>query len=60
MNETPAARPSLGRRAIALLILVVVGWLLLHLVIHIALVIATVVVVVLAIAGVLWAAKTLF
>ena len=53
------ARPSLAKRALAGLVLVVAAYVLLKLVIHVALAIATVVVVVLAIAAIIWAIRVL-
>jgi hypothetical protein len=51
--------PSLARRAIALLVLVVAAWILLKVVIGIIASVSTVIVVVLAIVAVLWALRTL-
>ena len=56
MNET---RPSLARRALAVLILAVAAWILLKVVIGVLAGIATVVVVVVAIIAVIWALNTL-
>lgn len=58
MNETSS--PSLGRRAVALLILLVAAWVLLHFLIHIAVAIASVLVVVVAIVAVIWALRIVF
>jgi hypothetical protein len=63
MNQTEsrseARSPSLGRRALAALVVLVAAWILLHFLIHIAVAIASVVVVVAAIVGIFWALKTL-
>jgi hypothetical protein len=56
MEET---RPSLARRGVALLILVVATWLLLKVVIGIIASVAWIVVAVIAVVGVLWAMNTL-
>jgi hypothetical protein len=53
------ARPSLARRALAVLVLAIAGWILLKLVIGVLAGIATAVVVVAAILAVIWAVKTL-
>ena len=57
MNESTSSHPSLGRRALALLILLIAAWVLLHFLIHIAVAIASVVVVVVAIVAVIWALR---
>jgi hypothetical protein len=57
MDET---RPSLARRALAVLILALVAWVLIKLVIGIVAAVFWIVVVVLAIGAVLWAINTLF
>jgi hypothetical protein len=56
MNET---RPSLARRALALLILVVAAWILLKVVIGLLAGITTAIVVIVAIIAVIWALNTL-
>jgi hypothetical protein len=53
------ARPSLARRALALLVLLVAGWVLLKFVIGLLAGIATLVVIVVAVVAVLWALRTL-
>jgi hypothetical protein len=53
------AAGDLGRRALAILILLVAAWILLKVIIHVALAIATIAVVVLAIVGVVWAIRVL-
>jgi uncharacterized membrane protein YccC len=58
MNEE-AAKPSLLKRLLALVILVVAGWILLHFVIGLITGLATIIVIVLAIVAVLWAINTL-
>jgi Flp pilus assembly protein TadB len=65
MNEQhtePAAgrMHSLGRHALAALVLLVCVWLLLHLLFHVILVVATIVAVVVAIIGAIWAVRVLF
>jgi Flp pilus assembly protein TadB len=51
---------SLGRHALAALVLLVCAWLLLHLLFHVILVVATIVAVVVAIIGAIWAVRVLF
>jgi uncharacterized membrane protein YccC len=58
MNEE-AAKPSLLRRLLALVILVIAGWILLHFIIGLITGLATIIVIVLAIVAVLWAINTL-
>jgi hypothetical protein len=53
------AAGDLGRRALAILVLLVAAWILLKIVIHVALAVATVVVVVLAIVAGIWAIRVL-
>jgi Flp pilus assembly protein TadB len=64
MNEqTPESESrmhSLGRHALAALVLLVCAWLLLHLLFHVVVVIATIVAVVVAIIGAVWAVRVLF
>jgi hypothetical protein len=52
-------RNSLARRGVAVLVLLILGWLVLHLVIHIVLAIATAVVLVAAVGAAIWAARVL-
>jgi hypothetical protein len=62
MNETPASPSSsrpLGRTIVAVLILAVAGWVLLHVVIGIITFLAGIIVVVLAIAALVWAVRVL-
>jgi hypothetical protein len=59
MNEAPRSAPSLTTRAIAVIVLLVAGWILLHLLIGIAVAIASVVVVIVAIIAAVWAARVL-
>ena len=60
MQQTEQSRSSsLGRRALAVLVVLVAAWILLHFLIHIAVAIASVVVVVVAIGALFWALKTL-
>lgn len=58
MNDE-AAKPSLLKRLLALVILVVAAWILLKFVIGLIAGLATVIVVVLAIVAVIWAINTL-
>ncbi|HTA98805.1 MAG TPA: hypothetical protein VK730_14330 [Solirubrobacteraceae bacterium] len=51
---------SLGRMIVAILVLLVVGYFLLHVLIGVAVAIAGIAVVVLAVVGVIWALKVLF
>ncbi len=64
MNETPSSDKqtgsSLTRRAVAIFILAIVAWFLLHFLIHIAVFAVTIVVIIAAVVGVLWALNTLF
>jgi hypothetical protein len=63
MNESPASSStssgSLGRMIVAVLILAVAAWFLLHFVIGIITFFAGIIVVVLAIAAVIWAVRVL-
>ncbi len=58
MNEPES--PSLGRRAVAILVLLIAAWILLHFLIGIATAIVSVVVVVAAIVAVIWALRVVF
>jgi hypothetical protein len=53
------ARPSLARRALAVLVLAIAGWILLKIVIGVLASVATIVVVALAIVAVFWALRSL-
>jgi len=57
--EPEARRPSLARRAVALLVLLIAGWILLKFVIGLITGLATIVIIVLAIIAVIWALNTL-
>lgn len=60
MSQAPASRSgSFGRTIVAVLILAVAAWVLLHFVIHIVLFLASIIVIVLAIAAVIWALRVL-
>lgn len=62
MNQAPSSRSSagsLGRTIVAVLILAVAAWVLLHFVIHIVLFVASIVAVVLAIVAIIWALRVL-
>jgi hypothetical protein len=62
MNEeqSPTHLQSLGRHALAALVLLVCAWILLHVLFHIVLVVATVIAVIVAIIGAVWAVRVLF
>jgi hypothetical protein len=53
------AAGDLGRKALALLVLLVAAWILFHFVLHVIAFLATIFVVVLAIAAVVWAIRVL-
>jgi uncharacterized membrane protein YccC len=59
MNEEAAAKPSLLKRLLALVVLAVAAWILLKFVIGLIAGLATVIVIVLAIVAVIWALNTL-
>jgi hypothetical protein len=62
MNEIPSSSSSsrsLGRTVVAVMILAVVGWFLLHVVVGIVTFLAGIIVVVLAIAAVIWAVRVI-
>lgn len=61
MSQSPSSSRSgsLGRTILAVLILAVAAWVLLHFVIHIVVFLASIIVVVLAIAAVIWALRIL-
>jgi hypothetical protein len=63
MNEEqqpPSHMHSLGRHALAALVLLICAWLILHILFHVILVVATIVAVVVAIIGAVWAIHVLF
>lgn len=62
MNEEqpPTHLQSLGRHALAALVLLVCAWILLHVLFHVVLVVATVIAVIVAIIGAVWAMRVLF
>ncbi len=62
MNEQPVSTSSrsLGRMIVAVLILAVAAWVLLHIVIGIVTFLAVPVIAVLAIVAIVWAARVLF
>lgn len=62
MNEQPAptSSRSLGRMIVAVLVLAVAAWVLLHLVVGIVTFLAVPVIAVLAIVAIVWAARVLF
>jgi hypothetical protein len=57
--EEKAQCPSLGKRALALLVLLVAGWILLKFVIGLITGLATIIVIALAVIAVIWALNTL-
>jgi uncharacterized membrane protein len=58
-TSSPSRGASLGKRALALLVLLVAAWVLFKVVIGLVTVAATIIVVVLAIAAVIWAIRVL-
>jgi len=62
MNEqqTETRLQSLGRHALAAVVLLVCAWLLLHILFHVVIVVATIIAVVVAIIGAIWAIRVLF
>lgn len=58
-SSTSGSSGSLGRTIVAVLVLAVAAWVLLHFVIHIVAFLAGIVVMVLAIAAVIWALRVL-
>ena len=58
-SDTREPRPSLGRRAIALLVLLVAGWILLKVVIGLIAGLATVIVIAVALVAIIWAWRIL-
>ena len=58
-TTSPSRGASLGKRALALLVLLVAAWVLFKVVIGLVTVAATIIVVVLAIAAVIWAIRVL-
>lgn len=58
-TSNPSSGASLGKRALALVVLLIAGWLLLKFAIGLFSALATVIVVVLAIAAVIWAIRVL-
>jgi len=62
MNEehTESRMQSVGRHALAALVLLVCAWILLHILFHVVVVVATIIAVVVAIIGAVWAVRVLF
>jgi hypothetical protein len=60
IEPSRAAKPSLAKRGVALVVLLAVAYLVIHAVIGIAIAIFWIVAVVAVVAAALWAAKTLF
>jgi hypothetical protein len=58
-TSSPSSGASLGKRALALVVLLIAAWLLFKFVIGLVATFATLIVVVLAIAGVIWAIRVL-
>ena len=58
-TSTPSRGASLGKRALALLVLLVAAWVLFKVVVGLVTAVATVVVIVLAIVAVIWAIRVL-
>jgi hypothetical protein len=58
-TSTPSSGASLGKRALALLVLLVAAWIIFKVVLGIVTALATVIVVVLAIVAVIWAIRVL-
>ena len=58
-TSSPSSSSSLGKRALAFVVLLVAAWILLKVVIGIVTAVATIVAVVLAIAAVVWAIRVL-
>lgn len=58
-SSTTSRSGSFGRTILAVLILAIAAWVLLHFVIHLVVFLASIVVVVLAIAAVIWALRVL-
>ena len=59
MNEEPRTKVSLGTRVMAVIVLLIAGWILLHILIGIAVAIAGVILVVVAIIALIWALNVL-
>jgi hypothetical protein len=60
VEQAETKMQSLGKHALAALVLLICAWLLLHLLFHVVLVVATIVAVVVAIIGAVWAIRVLF
>lgn len=58
-TSNPSSGASLGKRALALVVLLIAAWILFKFVIGLVTAVATVVVIVLAIAAVIWALRVL-
>ncbi len=59
MSEETASRPSLAKRALALVVLVIAGWLLLKFIIGLLAGVATIIMFAVLVIAVLWALRTL-
>jgi hypothetical protein len=58
-TSSPSSSSSLGKRALAFLVLLVAAWIIFKVVIGLVTAVATIIVVVLAIAAVIWAIRVL-
>lgn len=58
-TSTPSSGSSLGKRALALVVLLIAAWIIFKVVIGLVAAVATVIVVVLAIGAVIWAIRVL-
>jgi len=59
MTRSSPSRPSLGKRAVAVLVLLIAAWIIVKAVIGIAVAVFWVVLVVLAVAALIWAIRVL-
>ena len=59
MSTSSSSSPSLGKRALAFLVLLIAAWILFKFVIGLVTAVATVVVIVLAVFAVIWAIRVL-
>lgn len=59
MSTSTSSGASLGKRAIAVLVMLVAAWILFKVVIHVAIALATVLAVIVAIIALIWAIRVL-
>ncbi len=59
VTDKASRRSSLGRRALALLVVLAAAWVLLHFLVHLAVALASTVVVVLTIGALVWALRVI-